>query len=157
MGLRTPMNPQQLNDILNLPVDQDPSEQLTNLLHHQDQPKLQVELFRTIDYHLNNTQPIIPQNPQVQFKTHCEHSHSNVKIGVTYSKDVFMYRKLFVLNYRFSSSQCANLVNFYARIKKRTVWNYNWMISTKIMILGVWEPDNTQNKKVESLFGTPCI
>ena len=54
-GLRTPRNPQQLREFLNLPVNQDPSEQLRNLLHHQEPSKLQFDLFRTLDYHLNNT------------------------------------------------------------------------------------------------------
>ena len=55
MGLRTLMNAEQISDILNLPVDQDPSERLTSHLHHQDHSKLQFDLFRTLDYHLNTT------------------------------------------------------------------------------------------------------
>ena len=63
MGLQTLMNAQQISDILNLnlPLDQDPSEQLTSHLHHQDHSKLQFDLFRTLDYHLNNTET--HQNP----------------------------------------------------------------------------------------------
>ena len=51
MGLWTPMNPQQLSDILNL---HDPSEWLTNLLHHPYHSKLQFEVFWTHDYYLNS-------------------------------------------------------------------------------------------------------
>ena len=43
------MNHQQLGDILNFPVHQDPSERLTNLLRPQDHSKLQFHLFRTFD------------------------------------------------------------------------------------------------------------
>ena len=63
----TPVNPQQLSDILNLPVDQNPSEQLTNLLHHQDHSKRQFDLSRTLDYHLNNTGT--HQNPPEPFSS----------------------------------------------------------------------------------------
>ena len=55
MGLWKPMNPQQLSDILNLHDDQDPSEWLTNLLHHPYHSKLQFYVFWTHDYHLNTT------------------------------------------------------------------------------------------------------
>ena len=41
MELSTPMNHQQLSDNLNLPVYKDPSERLINLLHHQENSKLQ--------------------------------------------------------------------------------------------------------------------
>ena len=49
------MNSQQLREVLNLPVDPDPSEQLANLSHHQDQRKLQLDRFGTLDHHRNNT------------------------------------------------------------------------------------------------------
>ena len=64
MGLWTPMNPQQLGDIINLAVDQDPSEWLTNLLDHQDYLKLQ---FETLHYHLNNNRT--HQNPPEPFSS----------------------------------------------------------------------------------------
>ena len=67
MGLWTPTNPQQPSDILNLPDDQDPSEWLTNLLHHQDHSKLQFDLFRTLDYHIINTGT--HQNPPEPFSS----------------------------------------------------------------------------------------
>ena len=71
------MNPQQLS----LPVDQDPSEQLTNLLHLHDYSKLQFHVFRTLDYHLNNIGTHYnPTEPWRSIKTHCEPSHSHIKI-----------------------------------------------------------------------------
>ena len=49
MGLWTPMNPQQRSDILNLHDDQDPSERLTNVLHHPYHSNRQSDVFWTHD------------------------------------------------------------------------------------------------------------
>ena len=67
MGLWTPMNPQRLSDTLNLPVDQEPSEVLTNLAHPQDRKNLHFYWFITLNYNLNTTGT--HQNPLEPFSS----------------------------------------------------------------------------------------
>ena len=81
--------------ILNLPANQDPSERLTNLFHHQDHLKLQFDLFRTLDYHLNNTGT--HQNPTAPFsliKNPLGTITLPYKDFITFSKDDFLFRKM---------------------------------------------------------------
>ena len=124
MGLRTPMNLQQLSDILNLPVGQDPSERLTNLLHHQDHSKLQFDHFRTLDYHLNNTGT--HQNPTAPFSS-IQKTRGTLTLPfkdfITYSKYNFMFRKLLVFNFRFFLLNVLIRFIFMLGIKIRTVLN----------------------------------
>ena len=124
MVLWKPMNPQKLNDILNLHDDQDPSEWLTNLLHHLYHSKLQFGVFWTLDYHLNTTGT--HQNPTSPFSS-IENTLGTLTLPykdfITYSKDDFLFRKMLVFNFRFFLLNVLIWSIFMIGIKIRTVLN----------------------------------